>query len=85
MPRLDQPWFFCQFKQTAAFEEFKPMFDKELELLNTGLVSEEVMAAWEEAVETIDALGLILVSLDDSSKITDFLLHIDGEEAWFRY
>jgi len=36
------------------------------------------------AFEKVDQLGLILVPVDGGEPITDFLLHIDGNTAWFR-
>jgi hypothetical protein len=75
----DQPFVFCRFTSTFAFEEVRPLFEAELHLLNTGQIED-----WEESYRAIDALGLRLES-PGGSTISEFLLHIDGEEAWFRY
>ena len=74
----DFPWMYCKFEAAAAFAELKPLFDDELRLLN-----EEDMDAWEEAYEKIRALKLQLVS--GENEISEFLLHVDGDKAWFRY
>ena len=84
-PRLDQPWTFCSFEPTVGFQDVKSLFEREIKMLNTGLVTSEDMTEWEESVSAIDGLNLSLHSLDDASIISDFLLHIESEEAWFRY
>jgi hypothetical protein len=75
----DQPFVFCRFTSTSAFEEVRPLFEAELRLLNTGQMED-----WEKAYQAIDALGLRLES-SGGKTINEFLLHIDGVEAWFRY
>lgn len=77
---VDQPWFYCHFEPTEAFEEIKPLFDEELHLLEA-----DEMDAWDKVYEAILSLGLRLQSLDDNTAIEEFLLHIDGNQAWFRY
>ena len=79
---VDQPWFICSFSPTAAFEEVKPLFDRELELLNAGDSEED---AWEEIMGQIDALKLRLTEAENGNNIEEFLLHIQNDEAWFRY
>ncbi len=69
---------YCKFEPAASFAELKPLFDDELRLLNR-----DDMRAWEEAYEKIRALKLQLVN--GENEIGEFLLHIDGDEAWFRY
>jgi hypothetical protein len=76
----DQPFFFCKFTPTEAFQEIKPLFDEELKLLN-----DQAMEEWEKAYAVIDALGLRLESPVGGVTIDQFLLHLNGEEAWFRY
>jgi hypothetical protein len=78
----DQPFFGYRFEPTPAFDDVKPLFDEELALLNENRLSEE---DWGVAYEKIDALGLTLVSLDGNKLLDDFLLHIEGDRAWFRY
>jgi RHS repeat-associated protein len=84
-PVLNQPWFNCEFEPTPEFSRVKPLFDKEITLLNSGLVTPENEAEWEKAVDEIDALRLALHALGSGSVIQDFLLHIQDKEAWFRY
>ena len=74
----DFPWVRCKFEPSASFAEQRALFDDELRLLNA-----EDMVAWEEVYEKIRALNLRLVSAQED--LGEFLLHIDGDEAWFRY
>ncbi|MBW3625647.1 MAG: hypothetical protein KY468_19820 [Armatimonadetes bacterium] len=77
---IDQPIFFCTFIPTEAFDRYRPLFEGELALLE-----EDRLKEWEAAYQKIDDLGLILRSTENGDTIDDFLLHIDGDEAWFRY
>jgi hypothetical protein len=40
---------------------------------------------WDAAYRKIIDLNLRLIDLTDETSITEFLLHIKGDEAWFRY
>ncbi len=80
----DQPWFFCGFEATPAFDAVRPLFERELRVLqNPG--GEFDVAAWEEAYAEIDWLGLRLVSIGGEEEIADFVLHVQDRKAWFRY
>jgi hypothetical protein len=76
----DMPWFFCRFTPTAAFEEVRSYFDEELQLLNEGRMDD-----WEKAFEAIVALGLRLEDPEDGTTIDKFILHVERDQAWFRY
>lgn len=82
---LDQPWFLCDFEPTTAFQTVAPLFERELQALETGFAKQGDEDKWEEIFAEISQLGLHLEPLDQGELITDFLLHIDGKEAWFRY
>jgi hypothetical protein len=77
---LDQPWFTCKFEPTAGFSQVRHLFQEELELLESDQMDE-----WQIAYERIHALGLKLIDIQSHKEIDDFLLHIQGTEAWFRY
>jgi hypothetical protein len=85
---LDQPWFYCHFEPEPAFEQVRPLFAAEQELLNddsgTDFDEDADEDAWVRAYQDIQRLGLLLIP-DVGEVIDDFLLHIDGTEAWFRY
>ncbi len=76
----DWPWEYCHFTPTPAFEQVRPLFVAELEILE-GQWDE---AQWEKAYDAIAALKLRLVR-DDGQIIDEFLLHIDGDTARFRH
>ena len=76
----DMPFMFCKFVASAPFSKYQALFAKELELLNS-----DQMALWEQIYSEINALGLALEPNDGTSElITEFILHIDGNKAWFR-
>jgi hypothetical protein len=78
---MDMPWWEGTFSPGPGFEAFRPMFDRERELLNADRI-DEWCAAWDDLAE-----GLRLEPLDGREPITEFLLHIeaDGERARWRY
>jgi hypothetical protein len=70
----DFPWHYCKFEPTAAFDEFRPLFD---------------WTTWEECDELyqqIEALDLRLVGIINGEEInySEFGLHIHGHEARVR-
>jgi hypothetical protein len=75
----DQPFFLCHFRSTEAFSRVSLLFAAELQSLNAG-----AMDRWEQDYRKIESLGLRLVPADGSWPIDKFLLHIDGDKAWFR-
>lgn len=76
----DFPWRTCTFTPTEAFQTVKPLFDRALELVRA-----EEWEPFDEAYQQIQALGLRLVNPSSGDEITDFLLHIEGDSASFRY
>lgn len=78
----DFPWINCKFEPTEAFQQIKSLFDEEVEFMeSTPFDIEE----WDAAYSKIIDLDLELIDLTDGSAITEFLLHIKDDEAWFRY
>lgn len=61
----DMPWELGTFEPVPAFEEFRPLFDRELTLLNADRMDE-----WETAWGEIAALGLRLEPRSRSSFYT---------------
>ena len=76
----DYPWYSCDFQPTAAFEQYRPLFDHELELLEGDGATEE----WDIAYEKIEVLHLTLWYPNQTKMTQAFLLHIDGETARFK-
>ncbi len=76
----DMPWHLGAFDPAPAFEEVRPLFDQELALLNADRMDE-----WEAAWAEVEALGLRLEPVPAGVAITEFLLHVEGPRAWWRY
>ena len=75
----DFPWLFCDFTPTPAFEDVRSYFDDELKLLEA-----DAMDAWERAYKRVNSLGLRLIDVENEKDVGEFILHIRGNEAWFR-
>ena len=77
----DFPWLSGRFLPQPGFAEVKPLFDEEIALCEQEDLDVE---AWEAAYERIREAGLVLVA-PDGHPAAEFLLHIRGDEAWFRW
>jgi hypothetical protein len=76
----DMPWFEGVFEPTAAFAEVQRLFDHERQLLEEDRI-DEWSAVWDEIAKP----GMRLEPLDGREPIADFMLHIDGQKARWRY
>ncbi|HVE55475.1 MAG TPA: hypothetical protein VNB22_01515 [Pyrinomonadaceae bacterium] len=74
------PWINCKFEPTEAFQAIKPLFDEKIEFLESGDFEN-----LEAADKQLENLAIKLVNLEDGKIVNEFLLHIQGDEAWFRY
>lgn len=74
---VDFPWLSGRFVPHPAFAEFKPWFDEARVVLE-----EEDFERFDEVYASI-ARRLTLVS--PTGPVPEFLLHIDGEAARFRW
>jgi hypothetical protein len=77
--RVDQPFYFYNFEREPAFAEYEPLFSAELQSLNKGDTEQ-----WMRDYQRIEDLALTLVAPDGSDTIREFILHVDGREAWLR-
>lgn len=75
----DMPWWEGEFDPAPGFESIRPLFDQE-----RGLLDADDMDAWGAAWEEL-SVGLVLEPTDGREPITEFLLHIDGRQASWRY
>jgi hypothetical protein len=80
---VDAPWVYCQFEPTDLFASLRPLFEAEAALLDT-LDDDASMATWEAAYAPIEALHLLLIPDRGGAPLETFLLHLQGEQAWFR-
>ncbi|MBV9468618.1 MAG: hypothetical protein JO316_03520 [Abitibacteriaceae bacterium] len=76
----DFPWFDARFEPTPAFEEYQPLFARELELLEA-----EEWEEWDKVYLQFQQSGIYLFDVAEAIRIDEFILHIKGDEAWFRY
>jgi hypothetical protein len=76
----DQPFHQYRFDAGPGFDDLKPLFEEELQLLN-----EDRMVDWEAAYQRILDSGLRIESSDGSQSLLEFILHIDGAAAWMRH
>ncbi|MYZ39652.1 hypothetical protein [Streptomyces sp. MnatMP-M17] len=75
----DFPWLSGRFTPGPAFESVRPLFDHELALLDR---IDEDQAAWEASYDAVERA----VSLHSpTGPVAEFLLHIKGDRAWFRW
>ncbi|NXY97369.1 hypothetical protein HYE82_23940 [Streptomyces sp. BR123] len=73
----DFPWLRGRFTAQRAFAEFRPWFDEALAALE-----DEDFERFDEVYESMTRT-LRLVSPD--GPVAEFLLHIQGDAAWFRW
>jgi hypothetical protein len=76
----DFPWLSASVRATPAFEDVRPLFAEELRLLDR---LDEDAEAWEAAYDRVR----LEVSLErpDGFAVPEFLLHVDGKDAWWRW
>jgi hypothetical protein len=79
--KIDMPWHWGTFEPTEHFDAVKPLFEQEIQLLDT---LDSNSQKWHENWAQITKPGLRLVSEQDNQQITDLLIHIDGSEVWWR-
>ncbi|MFJ5294613.1 hypothetical protein [Streptomyces sp. NPDC088348] len=71
------PWQRGRFSPEPAFSQFKPWFDE----INALVEAEE----WQRFDGVYDLIEGALTLESPSGPVTEFLLHIDQERAWFRW
>jgi len=77
--RTDMPWLIGGIATRPGFEAIRPAFEREVAIVDAeGDLDYE---AWQEAYEPISRLTLV----SPAGPAADFLLHVRGEEAWFRW
>ncbi|MEV0494255.1 hypothetical protein [Streptomyces atratus] len=79
----DFPWLQGRFVPGLAYESVRPLFEREPALIDHIEEGPAAVAAWEAAYDEIERI-LTLVC-PDNGPVAEFLLHIDGERAWFRW
>ena len=75
----DFPWLNARVFPKEGFEEIRPIFEEELRLVD----DDENIQSWEDAYHRIRAE--VSLAAPDGHLVPEFLLHIDGSEAWWRW
>ncbi|MEV0716800.1 hypothetical protein [Asanoa sp. NPDC050611] len=73
----DFPWLNARVEARAGLAEFRPLFAAELRLM------EDADEAWERAYDAIRAA--VTLRYPDGREVPEFLLHLDGDDAWWRW
>jgi hypothetical protein len=74
----DFPWLYGTLHPRPAFEQVRSLFDEEWALAE----ADDDVEAWERAYDRIrESLELVA----PHGPVSDYLLHVQGAEAWFRW
>ena len=76
----DMPWWYGDFRPTADFEPFRPIF-----AAWSKAVEDQDETAMDTAYQAIEALDLVITRTDDPESITQFMLHIEDDRFRLRY
>ncbi len=76
----DFPWLNAQVRPAPGFAEVRPLFQEELRLLDQ---LDDDPGAWETAYRRIRQTVCLLAP--HGRAVPEFLLHIDGDDAWWRW
>lgn len=75
----DFPWLRGRFTARPGFEDVRLLFERELALLERIEQAEE---EWEAAYRAVREAVLLVAP---GRPVAEFLLHIEGDQAWFRW
>ena len=75
----DFPWHNGQFEPAPAFESVRELFNQDLQLLDA-----EDWDRWDKLWLEIIQPGLRLHCLESNETISELLIHINGDKAWWR-
>ncbi|ELP68269.1 hypothetical protein ACKI1I_00050 [Streptomyces turgidiscabies] len=73
----DFPWLSGRFVPEPAFAAVEPWFSETLALLDAE--------RYDEFEDTYDRISRALTLVAPSGPVAEFLLHIQGSQAWFRW
>lgn len=72
----DDSWAEGPFTPTAAFEEFRELFERE-----TRLRHEQIIPLWEQAADAIESLGIQVVAEGQEVVQPRLTVFVEGTEA----
>jgi len=76
----DFPWLNARVEAYCGFEDVRPLFAEELRVVED--INDET-DAWQAAYDAIRTT--LTLRYPDGAEVPEFLLHIDGHEAWWRW
>ena len=76
----DFPWLHARLNPQDGFDDVRPMFEDELRLLDQ---LDDHIPAWEAVYQQIRQTVTLIKP--DRRAVPEFLLHIDGRQAWWRW
>jgi hypothetical protein len=77
---LDQPWMNARVVNRDGFEDVRTLFAEELTLLDD--IGDDA-ESWERAYDAV--ASLVTLRYPHGTEVPEFLLHIDADEAWWRW
>ncbi|WP_299532722.1 hypothetical protein [uncultured Streptomyces sp.] len=80
----DFPWLRGRFTPGPAYDAVtRDLFARELDLSQRFEEDERILAEWDEVCGAVNAL--LTLHRPDGAPVADFLLHIEGDRAAFRW
>ncbi|MGC0398193.1 hypothetical protein RKD27_000837 [Streptomyces sp. SAI-126] len=76
----DFPWLSGRFTAGPGFAAVRELFAREL-----ALTEEDDEERWQEWEEAYDEIRRQVSLVAPAGPVPEFLLHIEGERAWFRW
>ncbi|MER5914014.1 hypothetical protein ABT124_26925 [Streptomyces sp. NPDC001982] len=76
----DFPWLSGKFTPSPAFASVQDLFAREL-----ALADQDDDAHWEQWEEAYDEIRRCVSLSSPDGPVPEFLLHIEGDRAWFRW
>jgi hypothetical protein len=76
----DFPWLTARIDPGEGFEDVRPLFAEELLRLDR---TDGDVKSWEQAYDAVRAA--VTLRYPEGHDVPEFLLHIDGTEAWWRW
>jgi hypothetical protein len=76
----DFPWVNAKVEHVDGLDEFRPLFDAEVALLERV---DDHVDAWEAAAGAVRAA--VSLRYPEGNAVPEFLMHIQGDEAWWRW
>jgi hypothetical protein len=76
----DFPWLSARIRAMPGLEAVRPLFAEELRALEHV---DDDLGSWQAAYDRIRRAVSLLYP--DGRPVPEFLLHVDGEDAWWRW